>query len=348
MKKLFVFIFFISFFKNSTAQIGAQNAYEFLSMPVSTRSIALGGMLPAYSFRDLAVAIESPSLLNKSYDRNFYSSQELMFAQIYHGQFGYAKYQPKLDATFAGSIQYLNYGNFIKADETGAQTGHFGAEEMAMQLGFGKNLNAKFSYGANTKFIYSRYDDLTATAVAADLSTSYKDTAKKICLTFQILNVGTQLKTFYPNVYYEGSHIEGLPTDVRFGISKRLSHMPFSIQISAHHLQQFDIRYNNPLDNVTTNIFGQDSTPTKTKNYIADKIFRHLAFGGEFYFGKHLTVQIGYNHLRRQELKTSTLNGAIGFSGGFHISTKKFTFGFSHAWYYLPSATNTISLTFLI
>ena len=346
MKKVVLFFLLIIAAQFSNAQIGAQNAFEFLRMPISARAIGLGGYVPAYNFQDLGIAVASPSLLNKNYDRNFVVNQEIMFGNIFHGQAAYARYNKQTDATFAANIQYLNYGDFIRTDETGAQTGHFGAEEMALQLGFGKVLNPRFTYGANAKFIFSRYDDLIATAVAADLGATYKDTTKRITITFQIVNFGAQLKTFYPSVYYETSHVESIPTDIRIGINKRLAHMPLGFFITAHHLNQFDIRYDNPADNITTNILAQDSVVAS--NHIADKIFRHLTFGGEFYFGKHVTIQIGYNHLRRMELSTAVASGLVGFSGGFHIQTKRFTFGFAHAWYYLPSATNTLTLSFQI
>ncbi len=348
MKKIFLSIFLLASIQLTKAQIGAQNAFEFLRMPVSTRAIAMGGLMPAFTNQDLSLAIATPSLLDKNYDRNFTVNQEIMFAGILHGQTAYAKYYAPWQTTFVGNIQYLNYGNFKRTDETGVNEGHFGAQEMALQAGFGRSLNKLFSYGANAKFIYANYDDLYSTAVAADLSVSYKDTAKKVVMTFQIVNVGAQLKPFYPRQYFEDPALDNIPTDVRFSVSKRLPHLPLAFHITAHHLQQFDIRYNNPADNVATNLFGQDTVSTVGKKYIGDKIFRHFIIGGELYLGKHLTVQLGYNNLRRQELKTTARNGMIGFSCGFHLTTKRFEFGYSHAWYYLPSATNSLSLSFLI
>ncbi len=190
MKKIFLSIFLLASIQLTKAQIGAQNAFEFLRMPVSTRAIAMGGLMPAFTNQDLSLAIATPSLLDKNYDRNFTVNQEIMFAGILHGQTAYAKYYAPWQTTFVGNIQYLNYGNFKRTDETGVNEGHFGAQEMALQAGFGRSLNKLFSYGANAKFIYANYDDLYSTAVAADLSVSYKDTAKKVVMTFQIVNVG--------------------------------------------------------------------------------------------------------------------------------------------------------------
>jgi hypothetical protein len=329
------------------AQTGAPATFEFLRMPLSARAIAMGGYVPAYLGKDLSVAAYTPSLLNASFDRNLSLNHEILFGGIQHGQVTYARYHKKADATFVGNIQYINYGDFTRTDETGATHGHFGAQETAFQFGFGKKLNPVFSYGMNAKLVASRFDNLVATGFAA-LSTTYCDTAKRLTVTMMVKNLGLQLKNFQPHDYTDNFSNEAMPTDVMLGVSKRLAHLPFALNITAHHLTTWDIRYNNPADMVATTTLNADTTSTKTKLYIGDKIFRHINFGGEFYFGKSVTIQLGYNNLRRQELKTTSRNGLIGFSGGFQVKTKKFTIGYARAWYYLPSASNTLSLSFTI
>ena len=42
--------------------------------------------------------------------------------------------------TIHGSVQYLNYGTFIEADENGNETGTFGASDIAVSLGYAFNL----------------------------------------------------------------------------------------------------------------------------------------------------------------------------------------------------------------
>ena len=217
-----------------------------------------------------------------------------------------------------------------------------------MQLGFGKKLNPVFSYGINAKLVASKLDDLLATGFAADLSTTYCDTAKRLTVTMMIKNFGLQLKNYQPHDYRENFSNEAMPTDVMIGISKRLAHLPFAFNITAHHLTSWNIRYNNTSEEISTTTLNADTTSSKPKLYIGDNIFRHINFGGEFYLGKTVTIQLGYNNLRRQELKTTSRNGLIGFSGGFQVKTKKFTIGYARAWYYLPSASNTLTLSFQI
>jgi hypothetical protein len=345
---IFLAIGFI-FCSNVFAQTGANSTFEFLRMPVSTKAIALGGYIITQQNNDASLAAYTPSLLNENLHRNLTLQNEILFGGVQHGQVNYVRYDAKHAITFAGGIQYINYGNFTRTDETGETHGHFGAEETALQFGFGKKLNPLFSYGVNAKLVGSRFDNLLATGVAADISATYADTAKKMALTFLIKNAGLQLKNYYPNNVYDEISNEAFPTDLLVGFSKRLAHIPFAMHVTAHHLTQWNIRYSNPKDVVTSTILNADtSQKTTAKNYTFDKIFRHLNFGGELFLGKSLSVQVGYNNLRRQELKTSSRNGFIGFSGGFHFKTKRFTFGYSRAWYYLPSASNSLSLSFQI
>ncbi|MEY2828203.1 MAG: hypothetical protein RIQ33_61 [Bacteroidota bacterium] len=346
--KLLIFqIICCSIFTNLYAQTGAHSTFEFLRMPVSTKAVALGGYILTQQSNDVSLAAYTPSLLNDKMNRNFTLQHEILFAGIQHGQINYTKYDSKHDITFSGGIQYINYGNFKRADETGETHGNFGAEETALQFGFGKKLNPLFTYGVNAKLVASRLDDLLATGAAIDISATYADTAKKMAVTCLIKNAGLQLKNYYPNNVYDEISSEAFPTDLLVGFSKRLAHIPFAFHLTAHHLTQWNIRYDNPKDVVSSVVLNADTAQNSTpKKYTIDKLFRHLNFGGELFLGKSLSVQIGYNNLRRQELKTTTRNGLIGFSGGFHVKTKRFTIGYCRAWYYLPSASNSLSLSF--
>lgn len=57
------------------------------------------------------------------------------------------------------------------------------------------------------------------------------------------------------------------------------------ISITAHNLEQGDIRYDDP--NVSTNQTFITDTTSSDEKYIADQIFSHIIFAGEFYFGNN-------------------------------------------------------------
>jgi len=57
---------------------------------------------------------------------------------------------------------------------------------------------------------------------------------------------------------------------------------------------------------------------------VADNIFRHFVFGGEFLISKGFNLRAGYNHMRRQELRSSNRGGIAGFSFGLGLKIKMF------------------------
>ena len=88
-------------------------------------------------------------------------------------------------------------------------------------------------------------------------------------------------------------------------------HARFGFSITAPHVHQFDIRYNDTLFNNDNNLDQGDND----KKFVFDKIFRHFVFASQIYIGDYLEVSLGYNHLRRQELNIDKNgNGLNGFS----------------------------------
>jgi hypothetical protein len=92
--------------------------------------------------------------------------------------------------------------------------------------------------------------------------------------------------------------------------------MAFSF--TAHHLHQFDIRYNDTVFN------NENTGVNKEGNFTLDKIFRHFVFAVQIFPIPQIEVTIGYNHLLRQELNiANTTNGLNGFSVGVGLVVKK-------------------------
>lgn len=82
----------------------------------------------------------------------------------------------------------------------------------------------------------------------------------------------------------------------------------------AHHLYKWDIRYDNPADQVdNTLLFNDNTQDTKKKTYFADKLFRHFVFALDLQLGKRLEISMGYNHLRRSELALTEKKGYQDF-----------------------------------
>ncbi len=122
----------------------------------------------------------------------------------------------------------------------------------------------------------------------------------------------------------------------------RLAHAPFSFSITAHHLHQFDIRYNDTSFN-NDNILGQTN---RNKKFVFDKFFRHFVIASQVYIGNNLEVSLAYNHLRRQELNIDKSgNGLNGFSVGVGALFNKIQIRYARAYYQNNTAYNQFGLS---
>ena len=146
--------------------------------------------------------------------------------------------------------------------------------------------------------------------------------------------MGTQLKK------YDGTDPDDLPFDLQIGVTKRLENSPFSFSFTAHHLHQFDIRYNDAGFN-SDNGLENDST----KKFTLDKLFRHFVFASTIYLGDKVEVTAGYNYLRRKELSMeNSANGLTGFSLGVALVLNKLQIRYARSHYQNNSAYNQFGI----
>ncbi|MEZ4883758.1 MAG: type IX secretion system protein PorQ [Chitinophagales bacterium] len=334
-KSLYFFLFLTLFCSSFTskAQIGGENVYEFLDQSTSARVTALGGLQIAAMDDDVSLAAQNPSLYNPQMDTHLSLNTVAFVAGINHGYLGFAKEVDSL-ATFGFGIQYISYGDLIAADETGLVTGSFSAAEYAFNVGGAKQFG-KFSYGMNLKMIFSNLESYSSTGLALDMGLTYFDEESMFSAALVVKNMGTQLST------YSGTR-EDLPFDIQLGVSQRLQHLPFRFGITAHHLQKWDIRYDDP-SLQSNSIF--DTGDESNKSHFADNLFRHLIFSGELFLGKSLVVRAAYNHQRKQELGVDIKGGGVGFSYGAGIHVKRFHFSYGRAIYHLAGGSHHFSIS---
>ncbi len=319
------------------AQIGGNNTYEFLNLPVAARVTAVGGNLITVRDDDPTLAYQNPALLNPEMHDRISFNTALYFGGVKYGYAGYAWKPDSLPATLGAGIQYTSYGKMQGALANGEKTVDFTAGEYALNFG-GAIQRGPYSYGGNIKAVHSFLDTYTSFGVLADAGIHYLDTARRLTASLVLKNIGRQIKSYTPN------HREPMPFEIQAGISQRLKHLPLRLSVILHNLQRFDIRYSDPDEVVEVNPLSTDSVQ-KEKKFIVDKIFRHFIFGGELFIGKNITVMLGYNHLRRMELTTETKKGISGFSGGLRIKVKGFDITYGRAHYFVAGATNHFSMT---
>lgn len=317
------------------AQIGGDNTYEFLNLTTSARVAALGGEFLAAHDGDVSLALINPSIISDEMDRDMVFSFVDFYSNINYGFASFAKSYDKI-GNFAASIQYVNYGSFDYADFSGNLQGEFSASELALVLGWGRQLTPEISIGANVKFIYSSLESYKSYGLAIDLSSTYYNDFYQFTASVILKNIGRQLSS------YRSGNTEPLPFEIQLGISKKLPHIPFTYSIVVTHMEKWDLTYENPL--YVQSMIG-DEGPTDNSANLGEKFFSHIVFGGEFNITDNFVLRLGYNYRRHQEMKVEAKSSTTGFSWGFGFRISKFQFNYARSTYHLIGSPNYITIT---
>jgi hypothetical protein len=288
----------------------SQNTYDFLRLDGSARAGALGG-----------------SFVSNNDDANviFYNPAGIELLEGNPASFSFVKHLLDINLAtlsysqefenigrFGAAIKYINYGSFDEADEFGTRLGEFGANEMALIVGYANNLDENFYYGANAKFIYSGIADRSSTALALDLGLHYAIPDKNWYFGFAILNIGSQISSYYDTK-------EDLPLDVAIGVSKKLENLPAKISLDFHKLNQ-------DRDN-----FGER--------------FKAFTVGVEFTLSKVMKLRLGYDNERRTDFKIGTTAGIAGFNAGLGVKVSDYQFDYGYSSLGLVGGLHRISIS---
>ncbi|MES2620951.1 MAG: type IX secretion system protein PorQ [Bacteroidota bacterium] len=321
MKRRYLFTTFIFLSQILFAQIGGESTYKFLSLSPDARITALGGINVSILDHDINIQLANPAALNRRMNTQAAFGTVVYPGGVNFGNVAYGKRFEKVPGTFGFGLQYVAYGKFTETDEAANELGTFSAGEMNLYAGYGYQFGRLFSVGANAKFIYSQLGPYSSVGMATDLAVMVNDTAHNITASLVAKNVGGQFKTYNKGVR------EPIPFDLQAGLSFGFKNVPFRIHMTIHNLHRWDIRYDNPADQQQDNLFS-DSSETKPKKYVADKLFRHVIVGVEFTIKKIVRLNVAYNHLRQQELKLATRRGVPGLSCGLGIRIRQFDFSY--------------------
>lgn len=316
---------------SGVAQItGGQHVFQFMTLSPSARITALGGAQITVQDEDVAFAATNPAALNPAMDGRLTFQHNFFLTDIQHGYAAYGAHLPRLGFTVHGGLQYMNYGDIRQADEYGNVTGKVKAGETAFMLGGARKLTERISLGLNVRFAVSTLDVYQASALAADLGAMYVDTASRFSAAIVLRNVGTEI------VPYTDTR-EDLPYDLQAGFSKRLKHLPFRFTVIVHHLNQWDLRYDDPNAQDDEILLFGGETGDSQGNPGIDNFFRHFIFSGEFLLGRGeaFRMRFGYNHLRKKELSVRNYRSLAGFSGGVGFKINRFRLDAGYGSYHL-------------
>ncbi len=337
MKKFcFTIGFAFSFVSFVFSQVGGTHAYQFLNLTNSARVAALGGKNVSLNNNDLNMTFYNPALLTSGMDNSAILSYVNYFIDI---NYGYAAYAREIEGlgNFSAGLHYMNYGEFIYADETGKKLGGtFTSSDYALNLLYSKKIDSFFQIGINLKPIYSKYERYTSFGLALDIGATYTNRQKLFSAGFVCKNIGYMLKS-----YTSGNH-EPLPFEIQAGVSQKLQHAPFRISVTAHQLQKPVLTYDEPSGQNSG--FQLEQNNESQLELIGDNVLRHLIVGVDFIPIDNFYLSAGYNFQRRKELQVPEKVGYIGFSWGFGLKFNRFNLNYGRATYHAAGASNHFSL----
>ncbi|MBG7611737.1 type IX secretion system protein PorQ [Polaribacter sp. BAL334] len=333
MKFLYSFCCFLLFSSVQYGQVGGENVYQFLNLATSARQVALGGEVLTL-MNDVNQPVWNPSVINQEMDNQLSANYSSYLGGIHIGSLSYARLISRRFGTIHGSISYLNYGTLIGADEQGNETGNFSASDLAISVGYARNLPwTNLFFGANVKLINSSISNFTSYGVAVDVGILYYSPYKPYSFTLVVRNAGTQVKSFT-------NEIEQLPLKVALGASYQLEHVPLKWYLTVDNLQQWDISVPNPSEQ-TTDLEG--NVTNENIGFLSNAM-RHFVIGAELFPESAINLRLGYNFRRAAELKLQNVRTFGGISFGFGLRMNTFTFNYAYSKFHTATNASTFSL----
>ena len=323
MKKcLFILCFFVEM-SYTFAQEGSCG-YEFLKIPVSAHSAALGDNNVSIIEDDITLIYTNPALLSNisATALNFNYMSYISGANKLSATFG--KFSGERGAWVAGA-QILNYGSMKETTENFMEVGEFSASDIALQGGYSYLFNNKWSGGAIGKVLLSNYGAYSSVALAVDLGFNYYDEEKGVSLGFVAQNLGGQV-----DALYEKS--EKLPFNLVLGFSKELNNAPIRLSFTLSDLTHWSEDYYYEV--------------TGKKQNFSKRFFNHLSIGADIFPSSATWVAVGYNFRRANEMEILDSSHWAGFSLGGGLAIKKFKIGLAYGKYHVSASSLMVNATY--
>ena len=316
-------------------QIAGNHVYNFLSIPVSSRSAALGGSAIAINDGDISLANENPSLFSKETDGKISIEYINYISDINLGYTSYSKYIENI-GTIGVGLRYFNGGTITETDIYGNKYGEVGMSEFALNMSYARAFGDNFSIGATVKPVYSQMAQYTSFGLLMDVGASFTSKDKLLTVSTVFKNMGAQITSY-------DEDLASVPFDIQLGASIKLAHAPFRFSVIAHNIETPQLTYKQTNYVEPTNIEQKHEEQEDIK--VANEVLKHMIFGIEFVPSKSFFIRLGYNYQRQDELMLSEKPGIVGFSWGFGIRISKLHIAYSNVRYHLASASNHFTIT---
>ena len=319
-------LLFLLFALCSSFRVAAQESgsvFNFLNLPVSAHSTALGGKNISLTEDDISLAIQNPALLTCVSDKTVGFS----FMTYMQGcNTGAAAYSQQIGArgNWGVNAQFVGYGSTKETLLTGEEVGEFRPLDLCIAGQYSHLLSERWAGGVSAKFIYSHYGAYSSAALAADLGLNYYNEETDFSFSVAARNLGGQVKSF-------GNQHDRLPADLEMGFTKSLGHAPIRISVTMVDMTRWT----------------RDDYFTTGEKLKSGSIFiNHFVLGAEWLVNSKIYIGMGYNFRRAYEMNAAGSSHAAGLSFGGGINLKKFKFALAYAKYHVSAPTLAFTLAY--
>lgn len=320
----------------SLAQTGGQHVFSFLDLSYNARESGLSDLFISVKDDDINVGVTNPGMLNSGMNNSVGVSQAFHAGGINYGMLAYGR-SLKKDRFLSAHIRYVSYGKMQGTAVNGTTIGTFNPLEYIIGVGYNQKLNERIAVGANLNFIGSHLESYSSFGSSLDLGGVYTNEEGNWLVSALVKNAGVQFNPYYDE---RGT----LPTNFLLGTSYKLRHAPFRFSLLAHHLNEWDLTYNDPTLQPTIDPLSGDTIPVKRPGF-GEKLAQHLSYQLEILAGKNIHLRAGFNYYARQSLKLESKPGLAGFSFGTGLYFKRFNLDYGFTIYSKAGFNNMLTLT---
>lgn len=282
-----------------------KTGYQFLDIPVSTHSAALGGTNISIVEDDASMMWTNAAMLTNVTDNSLVLGYNSYIRSSNVFSAGYVKAIGER-GTWALGAQMLDYGKMDETDETGNVLGTFSAKDLNFQTSYSYLLSDRWSGAITAKVIMSNYAEYSSTAIGADLALNYFDEERGFSFSAVGRNLGGQIKSLYDDGYKES-----LPFNLALGFSKDFANAPLRVSLTLDDMTQWN--------NV--------------------KFMEHLVLGMDILPSNNTWIALGYNFRRANEMEVQKSSHWAGFSIGAGLNVKKFKVGVAYGKYHVAASS---------
>ena len=315
-----------SMVNNQCSMVSAQESgsvFNFLNLPVSSHSTALGGKNISLVEDDISLAMQNPALLTGVSDKTVGFSFMTYMQGCNTGAAAYSQQVGKY-GNWGVHARFVGYGSTKETLLSGEIVGEFKPLDFCLAGQYSHLLSERWAGGVTAKFIYSHYGPYTSCALATDLGLNYYNEESDFSLSIAARNLGGQVKSF-------GNKRDHLPADLEIGFTKSLGHAPIRISLTMVDLTRWT---------------SDDYFTTGNKLKSGSIFMNHFVLGAEYLISDNYYIGLGFNFRRAYEMNAAGSSHAAGLSLGGGVNLKRLKFGIAYAKYHVSAPTLAFTVAY--